>query len=286
VTDSVTGDTSQFIVNLDTCGGTAGPVTCDIVFSFFPSATGGASATVTLTQCATFVTACDDTIVGLGGVGTQKGATSPTATIDFGNVKLGTTKTVSESIAVPKDFQVQGVTSLGAPFHFFGGNCFLFNGPGKCKFSVDYSPLAVHGDGATLTFDVCPMPSGPPCEHPTYDLVGNGLTLFAPKPAPLKFGTVAVGKTKIIKTTITLDAGFKYDGGFGNGPSPVDNLFVDSAASTCVFLVTIGPGKCTIVVKWMPTTTGTLSENLGETEGNSAGVINNLASMSGVAVSA
>jgi hypothetical protein len=36
----------------------------------------------------------------------------------------------------------------------------------------------------------------------------------------------------------------------------------------------------------MPTTTGTLSENLGETEGNSSGVINNLASMSGVAVSA
>jgi hypothetical protein len=42
-------------------------------------------------------------------------------------------------------------------------------------------------------------------------------TLAGASHAPVKFGAVALGKTKTIKTTITLVAGFRPDGGAREG---------------------------------------------------------------------
>jgi hypothetical protein len=130
----------------------------------------------------------------------------------------------------------------------------FFDGPGKCKFTETYAPTTNTGSLASLTFDVCPLVLGPPCVHPSYDLVGNGLTVAATNTRAIDFGNVTVGKSKTKTVTATVDAGFRMYGVLVDGAITLQT----TQTGNCDFSFN-GPGKCSEALTFAPTTSGLVS---------------------------
>jgi hypothetical protein len=165
-------------------------------FTFAPTADGVQNGTVTFNHDGLIT----PSIVGLTGNGISPQFASNPASLDFGNVRVGTTK--KDSIVVSNSglavLNITNITSNNNLFKINTNSATIQPGASK-KFYITFSPVAdgTQDGNFTFTHDAIITPS-------TVSVTGNGISpQFASNPASLDFGNVRVGLSKMDSITVS-----------------------------------------------------------------------------------
>jgi hypothetical protein len=187
-------ENSQFGFDFDTCGGGfAGPGDCTIKETFQESSFGLSSLTVSLFECPIVGGFCRGGTLLLSATTVSVFSAHPNP-VDFGNVVLGETSSMSIGYTVDAGYRI-GAAEFGfVPFSFDFGTCGAivgFAGPGDCAVQGSFTPNAAGPASGTLTLFECPAGGGV-CPGATADVLGVGVN--APEPGTLAMlGMVLAG---------------------------------------------------------------------------------------------
>jgi hypothetical protein len=200
-------------------------------------------------------------------------AANPTS-VDFGTVPVNTAVTRQVSITVDDGYAVGFATGSGLnpPFSFAFDNCAGpgggFTGPGTCTIAETFRPTSAGTSTATLTIQECPVAGGA-CVGTDIALSGTGLLTLAANPTSVDFGTVLVGTTASRSVTITVDTGYAISVATGSGLNPPFAFSFDTCATGSGGFA--GPGTCTVVESFSPTSVGAASGSIVVQECPTAG---------------
>ena len=223
--------------------------TCTVDVTFSPSSVGADTAAIEVT---------DETGTTTGGVSDLSGTgTSPMSlpgSVSFGSQNLGTTSSNSVTLNNTGNatFNVTGVTLGGTnpgSFSITTNGCGgAVTGGGQCTVNLQFQPLTVGGNTATLTFsDDVP---GDSSQSVTLTGTGTSPVVSVSRPT-LSFSPVTIGKLGPIQTVMLSNT--------GTGPLSVGGVNIAGvnpgsfaiASNTCGSTLAAG-ASCTVGVQFTP----------------------------------
>ncbi len=247
---AISVDDSEFSVssmNLPLALAAGQSVNLNVVFT--PSATGWVGAEVTVSSNASN----PNLKLVLGGTGAATDPlTAAPSSLSFGNVKVGSSTTLSVVVTNPKTWNqtLTAFTTTGSEFTVTGPSLPLTLAPGKTvTLTVTFSPTAAGTAGGSV-FITAPGLNVP--------FTGTGTTIgqLSLTPASLSFGNVNLGSSTTETSTLTATGGNVT---VSSGTSS-NSQFTISGTS---FPLTISAGQSAAVsVVFTPTQTGTDSATL------------------------
>lgn len=257
-------DPSQFVLANNTCtSALAAGASCTFDVNFAPTGAGGRSATLTVTAGVLSTTRAlsgSGTAAGLLGISPSapqscpdhfagSGASATYACVTY-TVSNGGGSAANVSAAVTGDFRVDPTsTCVTSPSLAAGGNCTVI---------VQHTPPNVGADSGTLTV------SAPGIASVTGTISTNGLSALTAT-GTSTFGSVAVGGSGMMQTFT-----------FTNQTDPSTGILFytlsgsgdfDVQSDTCSGSTVARSATCTMVVHFVPTSTGTRTATLTLTDG-------------------
>ena len=222
--------------------------------TFSPTAAGAASGSLALVSDAPG----SPLNIGLSGTGVTQGQITPNpASLVFGNVLVGNTKNLSETLTNSggTSLTISAATISGAGLSMSGLSLPLtLNAGQSTSFTVQFAPTATGGVSGSVTI----TSNG---SNPTLNIAvsGNGATpgALSPNPASLAFGSVLVGSNSSLSETLTNSGGSNVT---------ISQATVTGAGLSVTGLtlpVTLTPNQTvTFSVKFAPASAGSVSGNL------------------------
>jgi hypothetical protein len=193
--------------------------------------------------------------------GPAQGGMANPSTVDFGSVPINTSANRNVAITIDAGYYIANVSGSGAsaPFGFGYGTCVGvggFVGPGTCTASASFSPPAstfLGVQNGTTTVLECPVAGGF-CPSISYTVTGTPVSLLAANPPLVNFANVQVNTTASRNVTITIDAGYYFNG--ANGP-PGGPFTFDPGTCAGTGNGFRGPGTCVANIGFTPAGLGT-----------------------------
>ena len=171
-------------------GGFVGPGTCKAKVTFAPTEGFGFTRTLVVVECAVGGGGCTPVLLSVHGTGKHALNAHPDD-LNFGNVRLGTTKTKIATIKIDAGYHYSGIgfPTSGVPEYTFDDHtCGIgpekFVGPGTCHVKITFAPLDHAGlIGATLLVFECKV-GDPGCPVPVTAIRarGTGVALVQARP--------------------------------------------------------------------------------------------------------
>jgi hypothetical protein len=182
------------------------------------------------------------------------GMSAKPASVVFGSVGVGSSKTKPITINIDPGYAVASASGGGInpPFSPDIGAC---GSQPTCKVNETFAPTSLGTSDATLTISECPIAGGA-CVDLAIPVHGTG-GAFAAKAAPVAFGSVAVGTTKTESVTLKMDPGYGVAifGGAG-ALNPPFSLDIGTCSDPS------GQPSCKLNEAFTPTTLGTFDVTL------------------------
>lgn len=265
-TPTLSGNTADFALYINTCGATLAPSTgCTITITFTPTASGARSATFSITDNAGTTAAATQTAT-LSGLGESPATdTLSPLTLSFAQQQIGT-NSVSQSVTLTNSGGVS-LTLIAASVS--PGDFSVVNACGNslaahatCAFNVIFSPSAVGARTATLTIT----------DQFRYQTVAlNGLGLAGPgvslTPTSLTFAATGVGLTALAQTLTLTNK--------GGSPLTVSSIAISPgfaiALNSCT-LTLAANANCSLTIVFAPTSPGPITGTLTFTDNAAGGV--------------
>ena len=247
------GDFSQ----TNTCGSSlAAGQSCSISVAFAPTATGARSAILTATDDA----GNSPQTINVTGTGVVA-VTLSTASVNFGNVPLGTSLTAASVILTNN--QSVALTNISiataAPFSQVNTCGTSIAAGATCKINITFSPTATGAQSGTVT-----ITDSAPNSPQTITVKGTGILPVSFSPTSLNFGSVTVGTASNPLTT-TLTNHLKTVLSVSAVNITGTNAGDFSQTNNCTPSVAAG-GTCKINVTFTPGATGTRTATLTVTD--------------------
>ena len=227
-------------------------VTFTVTFS--PTAAGSANGTLAIVSDAPG----SPLNIGLTGNGVTQGQLTPNpASLSFGNVQVGSSKTLTETLTNSggSSLTISAASASGAGFSLSGLTLpMTLNAGQSTSFSVQFAPTATGSVSGNI--NITSNGANPNLNIPAS---GNGVTpgALSPNPASLSFGTVQVGSSASLSETLTNTGGSNVT---------ISQANVTGAAFSVTGLAlptTLTPSQSvTFTVKFSPTAAGNISGNL------------------------
>jgi hypothetical protein len=281
------------------CGATLGVgLSCNITVAFNPTASGTFNNTISISYDNGAATvSATRAITGAGVPAGLLTITPPAGAYSFGNVTVGSSKTVAFTLTNAGGVAVSGITGGGLTGDFSyqggfpgaGGDCVGTLAVGAtCTFTVKYAPS---GTGNTTSTINIAYNDGVVAQNATKAVDGTGIsiaTLAFADGASYNFGnrptgsTVAYlltvnntgGSTATLMNSISISAPFTFTSGAYPG---------HAAAGACGATLPAA-GTCTISVSYSPTALGALNQNLDLTYNNGAANVTSTINVQGTGV--
>lgn len=244
------GTNSTDFGQTNTCGTTLGAgASCTISVTFTPGALGSRSATLAVTDDAHN----SPQTINLSGAGVAPVTLSSTS-LNFGNVVIGTSRTVSPVILTNnQNVSLTNISIVANPPFSQQNTCGTSIAAGAtCSITVTFTPTVAGKKSGTVT--ISDSASNSP---QTISVTGTGVSPVTFSPSSLNFGTIAVGtSSNPMSTTLTNRQKVALT---ITGISIVGTNSADfSQTNSCPSSVPAG-GTCTISVTFTPGATGTRS---------------------------
>ena len=256
---------------------------CTLVVKFRPTAAGARSGSLTITHNAA---GSPSTIVLKGnGLATLKpAATLSPASLDFGNVQVGTrsaVQTVTLNNGGGKVLTISAIQQTDSNEFVRGGTCVAGQVPAgsSCTIEVTFTPNSASALAKTATISVVDDAGDVPNSQQTLSLTGTGTSavVAAPSIAPalLDFGSESLNTRSTAKISIITNSS-------NTDPLIITALTIDgvqaadfsidpAAPNTCTTTAPLPAlGSCDIVVTFTPTASGARAANISATT-NAAG---------------
>jgi len=243
--------------------------------TFSPSAAGSHSGTLTITSDANNPTLA----IPLFGVGVTQGQITPNpASLSFGNVVVGSSKTLTETLTNSggSSLTISAASASGTGFSLTGlALPLILNAGQSTSFTVQFAPTAA--GAASGNVSITSNGANPNLDIP---LSGTGVTpgTLAANPASLSFGSVQVGSSASLSETLT---------NTGGSTVTISQANVTGAGFSVTGLAlpaTVAPSQSvTFSVKFAPVTAGAVSGNLAIVSDASNSPLNIALSATGVA---
>ena len=275
-TPTLSGNTTDFAISVNTCGATLAPSTgCTLSITFTPIASGTRSATLSVTDNVGTPAAATQT-ASLSGVGNAPATdTLSPLLLSFAQQQIGTTS-ASQSVTLTNSGGVP-LTLIAASIS--PGDFSVVNACGNslaahatCAFNVTFSPTAIGTHTATLTIT----------DQFRYQTVTlNGVGIAGPgvslTPTSLTFPATGVGLTALAQTlTLTNNGGV---------PLMVSAVAVSPgfaiALNSCTTTLAVN-ATCSLTIVFAPTAPGPIAGTLTFTDNAAGGV--QTTSLSGVGI--
>jgi hypothetical protein len=170
------GATDPFVWHTANCFGFSGPGTCKIELTFKPILFGTRNGVLRAFECPGIGGTCPTLFIDVTGRGIYVSRTRPTS-INFGNVIVGRTKTITASITPDTFWSVYDAegSATGVPLSTNLGTCAnRFTGPGTCRLKESFTPTFRGSISAVLSILVCPNRGGT-CRFLDMNVRGNGV---------------------------------------------------------------------------------------------------------------
>ena len=256
---------------------------CTLVVKFRPTAAGARSGTLTITHNAA---GSPSTIVLKGnGLATLKpAATLSPASLDFGNVQVGTrsaVQTVTLNNGGGKVLTISAIQQTDSNEFVRGGTCVAGQVPAgsSCTIEVTFTPNSASALAKTATISVVDDAGDVPNSQQTLSLTGTGTSavVAAPSIAPalLDFGSESLNTRSTAKiSTITNSSNTDpliITALTIEGINAADFAIDQSPTNACTTTAPLPAlGSCDIVVTFTPTASGARDANISATT-NAAG---------------
>ena len=256
---------------------------CTLVVKFSPTAAGARSGSLTITHNAA---GSPSTIVLKGnGLATLKpAATLSPASLDFGNVQVGTrsaVQTVTLNNGGGKVLTISDIQQTDSNEFVRGGTCVAGQVPAgsSCTIEVTFTPNSASALAKTATISVVDDAGDVPNSQQTLSLTGTGTSavVAAPSIAPalLDFGSESLNTRSAAKiSTITNSSNtdpLTITALTIEGINAADFAIVQSPTNACTTTAPLPAlGSCDIVVTFTPTASGARDANISATT-NAAG---------------
>ena len=256
---------------------------CTLVVKFSPTAAGARSGGLTITHNAA---GSPSTIVLKGnGLATLKpAATLSPASLDFGNVQVGTpsaVQTVTLNNGGGKVLTISDIQQTDSNEFVRGGTCVAGQVPAgsSCTIEVTFTPNSASALAKTATISVVDDAGDVPNSQQTLSLTGTGTSavVAAPSIAPalLDFGSESLNTRSAAKiSTITNSSNtdpLTITALTIEGINAADFAIVQSPTNACTTTAPLPAlGSCDIVVTFTPTASGARDANISATT-NAAG---------------
>jgi hypothetical protein len=251
-------------VPTNACTSIAAGAYCTISVVFDPSATGGRTAQLSITDNVPG----SPQMVSLAGIGVTPGITLSTATLAFGGVVTGLTsaaKTITLTNPGMGVLSISSITITGTnPGDFAETNtCGLtVLASGACTISVTFAPTAAGARSASVT--VTDNVTGGP---QMVALTGTGLLPLAVAPATLAFGSQGIGSPSAAKTvtlTNNTSASVSISSTAISGTNAAD--FADPTTTSTCGSTLASKTACTINITYTPSVSGAETATLTITD--------------------
>ena len=243
--------------------------------TFAPTAAGSANGTLSIVSDASG----SPLNIGLSGIGVTQGQVTPNpASLNFGNVVVGSSKTLTETLTNSggSSLTISAAAASGAGFSLSGLALPLtLNAGQSTTFSVQFAPTATGGVSGNIAI----TSNG---ANPNLNIVlsGAGVTAgtLSANPTSLAFGSVQVGNNSSLSETLTNTGG--------------SNVVISQASVTgagfsvtgLALPATVAPSQSvTFTVKFAPSAAGNINGNLAIISDASNSTLNIVLSGSGVA---
>jgi uncharacterized membrane protein len=262
----ISGDQDFSIDPTSTCSNStpvAAGASCQVVVDFTPSTGGAGTATLNVSDDATF--GSQSAQVALSGTGTG----APAVTLNGGGALTTVPGTpVSESIKLTNTgnlplvvgtVAVSGDASFSVAASGPNNRCTgqTITAGGQCSMQVTYSPTAPGTDSATLK-----VPSNAASSPDTLSLSGTANASEAQvAPATLAFGNQAVLSTSAPKTVTITNVGYGTSLKITSVAVSGTSMFAKGSDGCTGETLSVG-GKCTVTVTFSPTAAGAQSGQL------------------------
>ncbi len=249
--------TSGFSVS-STCGITTlnANSSCAVSVTFAPRAAGVTTGTLTLGSAdpASPITL---TLSGAGvvaGAATQSQLTATPATLNFGNVAVGSSGTLALILSNPTAVPANGLLFTVPPGYAVSSGCgTALNAYSTCPVVVSFAPSTAGLDAGTLT-----VQNSASTSPVTVALTGTG-TALQPQlrltPASVNFGTVPIGSSSTMSLTLS-----------NTSSTPVNNVAITASSGFTIgggCSTTLNPNSsCPILITFTPTSTGAITGTL------------------------
>ncbi len=240
------------------CGASvAAGAKCTITVTFTPTAAGSQPGTITVTDNA----AGSPQTIPLTGTGVASGVNFSPASLSFGNQNLNTTSAAQPITMTNGGASAVSITSIAASAPYAQTNTCgsSLAAGGNCTISVTFTPTVAGSQPGTITFT-----DSDPGSPQTLGLSGTGTTpgttTASLSPTTLAFGIQQINTTSSSKTVRLTNTGTVALTLTSIVPSVNFTETNNCAAS-------INPGsRCTITVKFSPTTPGALTGTITITD--------------------
>ncbi len=248
-----------------TCGTTiAAGASCTVVVSFAPTAVQSYSGTLAFTG-SDAVANSPVTLTGAG-INPIYTATITASPVAFGNVNVGATKTITETVTNTGNVPLTGGTNSWAPSGVSGefslgagGTCTATLAVGaSCTFPIVFAPTTGGAATASLTLSyanatVTPTP---------LPITGTGIYALTVTGGPLAFGNLDEGSTATKTLTITAGVIPTPTAAITLGAFPAGfSRPTGTAGGTCGATLAAGT-SCTVIVRFAPTSVAPYSGSL------------------------
>lgn len=221
---------------------------------FAPAAAGAVSGNLTITSNGSNPTLT----IPVSGTGVTPGGLSanPT-TVAFGNVKIGTTATLSETLTNTggANVTISAATVTGSGFSITGLTVPVTLTPSQTvTFSVKFTPTVAGAANGNIA--IASNAPGSPLNIP---LTGTGVTpgTLSANPTSLAFGSVVVGNNKSLTETLTNTGGSSLT----ISSASITGSGMSTTGLTVPLTLTAGQST-TFTVKFTPTSGGAVNGNL------------------------
>src|SRR3954451_9080100 len=197
---------------LDTSGCSANSdAACSIGETFTASTLGAKTAHLDAFECplagGTCIKIGTET---LSATGVSVGALAPT-TLAFGDVPLGTTKTLSAAVKLDHGYSLASLSSadgaFSPPWQLDTSAC-AANSDAACSIGETFTASTLGAKTAHFDAFECPLAGGTCIKIATETLTATGVSVGALAPTTLAFGDVPLGTTKTLSAAVTLDHGY------------------------------------------------------------------------------
>jgi hypothetical protein len=227
------GINAPFSQSANTCV-TGATGTCSLTEVFAPTGPGDFDTTLFVSECNGLCINLAIPIVARSGVFAAK-----VPTIKFGSVAPGTTKTKKITLKFDTGYQSGGQSGGGINTPFNTSGC-TSGATVKCTLTETFAPTQIGVYNTTLYVSEC----NGPCINVAIPIQATSGVVTA-KPAPVKFGSVAAGGTKVKKITLTFDPGWSSGGQSGGGINAPFNASGCSAGTMvkCIITETFAPSQ-------------------------------------------
>ncbi len=243
---------ANFGIGVNGCLGTIlSGASCTVSADFIPTTTGALTGALSFTESAD----ANPILVLLGGTGLPAASVAPTM-LSFPGVAVGTPSAVQYVMVTNSQSTAMTISALSNPGSGFVASSACGSLPvavaagGTCKIGVVFTPTAVAPASATLA-----ITSNSPAPSLMVALSGTGAASTTISPAAANFGNVSTGSTST-PLTVTLKNNEATPITVSSVKVSTGSPFSILPASTCLTPALAGNASCTVLLSYVPSTSG------------------------------